>query len=164
MSPRRSMSEFLMNFVRKRDFYAGLLMIVLGAFFALKGPGYRTGTLMHMGPGFMPTALGVILVGLGIAIAAPAVRLPPGEEEQILPEQREWLAWGLILAGPLAFIIGGEYGGFIPGTFLCVFVSSLGDRTITWKAAVGLATVVTAFGVLIFSYILQVQMPLVRWG
>jgi hypothetical protein len=164
LSPRRSFLDFIRNFARKRDFYAGLLMILLGSLFALKGPGYRTGTLMHMGPGFMPTALGVILVGLGIAIAIPAARLPPGEEEQILPVQREWLAWGLILAGPLAFIIGGEYGGFIPGTFLCVFVSSLGDRTITWKGAAGLATVVTAFGVLIFSYILQVQMPLVRWG
>ena len=162
MSPRPSFLDFGSNFVRKRDFYAGLLMIMLGSLFALKGPGYRTGTLMHMGPGFMPTALGVILVGLGIAIAIPATRLPPGEEEQILPVQREWLAWALILAGPLAFIIGGEYGGFIPATFLCVFVSSLGDRTITWRAAVGLATVVTAFGVLIFKCTLQVQMPLVR--
>jgi Tripartite tricarboxylate transporter TctB family len=164
LSPRRSFLDFGRNFVRKRDFYAGLLMMAFGLVMALKGPTYRTGTLMHMGPGFMPTALGVILIFLSVLIMIPALGQPPGEGEEILPAQREWLAWGLILAGPLAFIIGGEYGGFIPGTFLCVFVSSLGDRTITWKGAVGLATVVTAFGVLIFSYILQVQMPLVRWG
>jgi hypothetical protein len=162
LSARRSVLHFVQNFARKRDFYAGGLMILLGLFFALKGPGYRTGTLMHMGPGFMPTALGVILVFLGLLIAIPAARLPPGDDENILPEKPEWLAWGLILAGPLAFIIGGEYGGFIPGTFLCVFISALGDRGITWKAAFVLATVVTAFGVAIFSYLLQVQMPLVR--
>jgi Tripartite tricarboxylate transporter TctB family len=164
LSPRRSVTEFVQNFARKRDFYAGGLMMLLGLFFALKGPGYRTGTLMHMGPGFMPTALGVILVFLGLLIAIPAARLPPGEDEDILPERPEWLAWGLILAGPLAFIIAGEYGGFIPGTFLCVFISSLGDRSITWKGAFGLATVVTVFGVLIFSYLLQVQLPLLKWG
>ena len=36
---------------------------------AIKGPTYSVGTLMHMGPGFLPTALGVILICLGIAIA-----------------------------------------------------------------------------------------------
>jgi hypothetical protein len=57
----------------KRDFYAGGLMILIGLFIALKGTTYRAGTLMHMGPGFLPTALGVLLVLLGIAIAAAAL-------------------------------------------------------------------------------------------
>ena len=56
----------------KRDFYAGGLMLLLGLGIALKGATYRPGTLMHMGPGFFPTALGVLLVILGIAIAAAA--------------------------------------------------------------------------------------------
>jgi hypothetical protein len=41
----------------KRDFYAGGLMMLFGLFMALNGPSYRLGTLMHMGPGFMPTVL-----------------------------------------------------------------------------------------------------------
>ena len=45
----------------KRDFYAGGLMLLLGLGIALKGATYRPGTLMHMGPGFMPTVLGVLL-------------------------------------------------------------------------------------------------------
>ena len=94
-------------FLRKRDFYAGALMILFGLVMALKGPGYRTGTLMHMGPGFLPTALGVILICLGIAIAAPAAALPDGEDEDILPEHPEWWGWACILASPLAFILFG---------------------------------------------------------
>ena len=39
------------NLVRKRDFYAGGLMVLLGLGVALKGTTYRAGTLMHMGPG-----------------------------------------------------------------------------------------------------------------
>ena len=58
--------------VRKRDFYAGGLMILFGLVMVLKGPAYRVGSLMHMGPGFLPTVLGVILVFLGIVIAAGA--------------------------------------------------------------------------------------------
>jgi hypothetical protein len=147
----------------KRDFYAGGLMVLIGLVMALKGPGYRLGTLMHMGPGFMPTALGVILVLLGLVIAAAAIATPDGGDERILPEHPEWLGWGCILAGPLLFIICGSYGGLIPATFACVFVSALGDRTSTWIGALGLATVVTAFGVTLFSYVLKVPMPILEW-
>jgi hypothetical protein len=147
----------------KRDFYAGGLIVLIGLVMALKGPGYRLGTLMHMGPGFMPTALGVILVLLGLVIAAAAIATPDGGDERILPEHPEWLGWGCILAGPLLFIICGSYGGLVPATFACVFVSALGDRTSTWIGALGLATVVTTFGVTLFSYVLKVPMPILEW-
>jgi hypothetical protein len=155
--------EFGQNLVRKRDFYAGTLMILFGLVMALKGPGYRTGTLMHMGPGFLPTALGVLLVLLGIAIVVPAAMLPKGEDEEILPKEREWWGWACILAGPLCFIFFGNYGGLVPGTFACVFVSALGDRTATYKGAFLLATVVTIFGVTLFHFLLQVPMPVLEW-
>jgi hypothetical protein len=60
----------------KRDFYAGGLMMLFGLFMAVNGPSYRLGTLMHMGPGFMPTVLGVILTFLGVLIAATAIGSP----------------------------------------------------------------------------------------
>jgi putative tricarboxylic transport membrane protein len=149
--------------VRKRDFYAGGLMILFGLLMALKGPSYRLGTLMHMGPGFMPTALGIILICLGVIIAGSAVGLAEGEDEDILPEHPQWWGWACILAGPICFIIFGSYGGLIPGTFACVFVAALGDRTATVKSAFLLAAFITAFGVGLFSYILQVPMPVLEW-
>jgi putative Ca2+/H+ antiporter (TMEM165/GDT1 family) len=149
---------------RKKDFYAGGLMILFGSFMALKGPTYELGTLMHMGPGFMPTALGVILVILGILIAAPALGAPESyDDERILPEHPQWWAWLCILSGPVLFNVLGSYGGLIPGTFACVFVSALGDRTTTWKGALGLAVFITVFGVVLFSYILRVPMPILEW-
>jgi hypothetical protein len=148
---------------RKRDFYAGGLVILFGLVMALKGPTYRLGTLMHMGPGFLPTVLGVILIFLGILIAGSAVGVPDGEDEDILPAHPEWLGWACILAGPLAFIICGGYFGLIPGTFACVFVSALGDREATFKSSAILAAVITVFGVGLFSYLLQIPMPLLAW-
>jgi hypothetical protein len=151
------------SLLRKRDFYAGGLMILFGLVMALKGPSYRTGTLMHMGPGFLPTALGVILICLGIAIAGSATATAEGEDEGILPEHPEWRGWACILAGPLAFILFGSYGGMIPGTFACVFVSALGDRNSTYTGAAVLAAIVTTFGVGLFHFILQVPMPILEW-
>jgi hypothetical protein len=137
-------------------------MVLIGLVAVLKGPDYRMGTLMHMGPGFLPTALGVLLVILGVVVAGTAAVSPlgPVEEERILPEHPEWLAWGLILAGPLAFIIFGKLGGMIPGTFACVFISALGDRTSTWLSSAVVATVVTVFGVLLFHNLLKIPMPI----
>jgi hypothetical protein len=155
--------HLIQNLVRKRDFYAGGLVILFGLVMALKGPSYRLGTLMHMGPGFLPTALGVILIFLGVLIAGAAVATPEGEDERIMPEHPEWLGWACILAGPLCFILFGSYFGLIPGIFACVFVSALGDRTATLKSSVVLAAVVTVFGVGLFSYLLQVPMPLLTW-
>ncbi len=138
--------------------------MLLGLVMAIKGPGYRIGTLMHMGPGFMPTVLGVILIFLGILIAGTAVAAPPVEgEERILPPNPQWWGWFCIIAGPALFILLGTYFGLIPATFACVFVSSLGDRTATWKGSLVLATVVTVFGVALFSYVLKVPMPLLEW-
>lgn len=154
------------SLLHKRDFYAGGLMVLFGLVAALKGPEYRMGTLMHMGPGFLPTALGVILIILGVIIAGSAAVTAPHseEEERILPAHPEWLAWLLILAGPLAFVVFGKIGGMIPATFFCVFISALGDRKGTWKSSLVLATVVTFFGVLLFHNLLKIPMPILNWN
>jgi hypothetical protein len=142
----------------KRDYYAGGLMILLGLGMALKGPSYRPGTLMHMGPGFMPTALGVILVFLGILIAMSAIATPAGEDERILPENPQWWGWFCILAGPVLFIILGSYFGMAPAIFGCVFFSALGDRDGTWRNSALLGIIVTGYGVALFSGLLQVPL------
>jgi hypothetical protein len=170
----------LRDLVRKRDFYAGGLMILFGLGIALKGATYRLGPdvdgdfltklhawLTHMGPGFLPTALGIILVLIGLAITAAAVS--PSEEgdeanQRILPEHPQWLAWLCILMSPVCFIVFGYYFGMAPGTFTCVFVAALGDKGKTWLATFVLATVVTVFGVGLFSYFLQVPMPIFTFG
>lgn len=138
-------------------------MILFGLVMALKGPTYQLGTLMHMGPGFLPTVLGVILVCLGIAIAGSASTAADAEDEDLLPASREWFAWGCILTSPIAFVFFGTYGGLAPGAFACVFVAALGARGATLKSALVLSTIVTIFGVVLFSYVLQIPMPVLQW-
>ena len=156
----------LRELVRKRDFYAGGLMVLLGLGIALKGATYRAGTLMHMGPGFLPTALGVLLVLLGIAITVAAFAPSDdghGGDQRILPEHPQWWAWFCILMSPVLFIFFGRYFGMAPGTFACVFIAALGDKKATWTGTFILSTVITIFGVGLFSYFLQVPMPIFTW-
>ena len=160
-------STSLRELIGKRDFYAGGLMLLLGLGIAVKGSTYRGGTLMHMGPGFLPTSLGILLMLLGVAIAAASLS-PDGADEHgasqsLLPEHPQWWAWFCILMSPVAFIFFGRYFGMAPGTFACVFIAALGDKTATWKGTIILATVVTVFGVTLFSYFLQVPMPILTW-
>jgi uncharacterized membrane protein len=150
--------------LKKRDFYAGGLMTLLGAAITLNSTTYSTGTLMHMGPGMFPFILGIVLTFIGVLILGTALVTPLSDDEAILPKNREWRGWGCILAGPILFIIFGEFFGMVAGTFACVFVSALGDRTATLKSSLVLAACVTFFGVLLFSYVLQLPFPMFRWG
>ncbi|HZL39709.1 MAG TPA: tripartite tricarboxylate transporter TctB family protein [Pseudolabrys sp.] len=150
--------------VKKRDFYAGGLMTLFGAAVTLDSMTYTLGTLTHMGPGMFPLMLGCTLTFVGVLILATAVVSPLTDNENILPRKREWRGWGCILAGPILFIILGEYFGLVLATFACVFVPALGDRTATLKGSFYLASGVTFFGVLLFVYVLKIPFPMFRLG
>src|SRR5207249_10392704 len=105
---------------------------------------------------------GVILIFLGILIAGTAST--GGNEEQEALPHAEWRGWFCIIAGPVLFVAFGKYLGLLPATFACVFVSALGDRETTLQGAAILSASVTIFGILIFSYLLKVSMPILKWG
>ena len=152
------------NLLKKKDFYAGLVMTLLGAGVALNSTTYRLGTLTHMGPGMFPFILGILLTFVGILIFVSGLVTPLEEGERILPESMEWRGWACILAGPLMFILFGVFFGMVAGTFMCVFVSAFGDRTATLKGSALLAACITVGGAILFSYVLKVPFPLFRWG
>ncbi|HEY4071571.1 MAG TPA: tripartite tricarboxylate transporter TctB family protein [Herbaspirillum sp.] len=162
------------SFINKhnRDYYGGGLMLLFGASAIRAGLSYRIGTLVHMGPGFFPLALGVVLALVGVAImlgaamttraaTTAAITLPDEKEENLPPEWRGWICISLSI---IAFVVFGQYGGLIPATFAVVFISALGDRQNTVKSAFILAAVMCAVCVAVFSYGLQVQFPLFQWG
>jgi len=149
--------------LKKKDFYAGLTMVLLGAGVTLNSTTYDLGTLMHMGPGMFPFILGILLTLVGMAIFGTAL-VAPRDKERILPESMEWRGWACILGGPITFIVFGDLLGMVAATFMCVFVSALGDRTATLQNSVLLAALITVSGCFLFSYVLKVPLPLFRWG
>ena len=154
----------MQNLLQKKDFYAGLAMVLLGGAVTLNSSTYNLGTFMHMGPGMFPFMLGILMTFVGVLIFIQGLLTPLEEGERILPESMEWRGWACILAGPLMFILFGQLFGMVAGTFMCVFVSALGDRTATLKGSAILAACITVAGAFLFSYILKVPFPLFRWG
>jgi hypothetical protein len=150
------------RFKLKRDYYAGGLMLLLGVGAAATGSGYKVGSLAKIGPGFMPVVLGVVLAFLGILIAGTALGSPQADDKNFLPDNPQWFGWLCILGGPVLFIILGQYAGMMPAVFACVFVCALGDKAATYRSSAILAAGVTAFGVLLFHYLLSIPFPLLR--
>jgi hypothetical protein len=146
-----------------RDYYGGALMLLIGLAAAIQGSRYPVGTLSHMGPGFFPTALGVILACLGIAIAFGARRTPKDAPEE-KPLAPEWRGWACIIASVVAFIVVAKWGGFVPATFAITFISAMGDRDNTVREAALLAVAMAAVCVAVFWWALKMPFPLFGWG
>ncbi len=152
----------------KKDYYGGALMSLTGLAAVLAGLQYHTGTLSHMGPGFFPVAIGALLAFVGVLIAVSA-RNEPAQAEQpaghghghAAPDLRGTVC---IVLGTLAFLLFGVYGGMIPATFAIVFISALGDRSNSIKQAAGLAVAMCVIAAVVFSWLLQIQLPLFTWG
>jgi len=149
-----------------KDYYAGALMVVIGLSAAYAGMSYDIGTLTSMGAGFFPVAVGVLLALVGILIATMAKDLPepdphPADAHSRLPDLRGAVC---IIAGTLAFIFIGKYGGLLPATFAIVFISALGDRSNTLFRAAALSIVMCAIALVVFSWALKLQLAPFAWG
>jgi hypothetical protein len=146
-----------------KDYYGGALMILIGLGTITEGVNYHLGTLIRTGPGFFPTVIGVLLVVTGVIIAIEGL----GRKNIVTAETRgkpEWRGWFCILGGILAFIVLGKYTGLLPATFAVVFISALGDRQNTLKAATALAVAMCVAAVVVFWWALKMQFPLLTWG
>ncbi|CAB3741355.1 hypothetical protein LMG1866_05593 [Achromobacter ruhlandii] len=150
--------------VIKREAWAAGTMIVLGLGAIAQASTYNIGSLARMGPGMFPAILGVLLVLLGLIIARTAFSAPDVDEEAEDIPAPEWRGWGCIIGGLMAFILLGKYGGLVPATFALVFIAAMGDRQHTVRSAALLAVGVTILGIAVFSWALQLQFPLFRWG
>jgi hypothetical protein len=150
----------LLKVTNKRNLFGGLIITAFGLVGVIEGYRLGTGSLTKMGPGYVPIALGFILLGLGIVMAASQ-----GEDQksEIEWETPEWRGWACIIAGVAAFIVLGQYAGLVPAAFFSVFISALGDRTATLKGAILLAIGTTVFGVVLFHYLLSISIPLFWW-
>ncbi|MEY3509692.1 MAG: tripartite tricarboxylate transporter TctB family protein [Hydrogenophaga sp.] len=91
----------------KRDFYSGLLFVVVGAAFALGAQEYELGKAARMGPGYFPTMQGILLVLLGLGVLVNSLRHGGVDGDPI----------GAIAWRPLCFIIGANvvFGALLVG-------------------------------------------------
>lgn len=151
-----------MRSFNSQDLIGGGLMLVLGIGVVAQSLQYQIGSLHQMGPGYFPLALGVILTGTGLLIMIASLRTAPAAPAAKLPA--EWRGWFCICASMVAFAVLGRYGGLLPATFACVLIAALGDRKNSLLAALVLSVTMTVVCLIVFWWLLKVQLPLLRWA
>ena len=67
-------SGLIMTRIEFFNLLPALMLALLGIVVSIVGSGYDTGTLTAMGPGFMPVALGMVLLVIALGLGAGAIR------------------------------------------------------------------------------------------
>ena len=137
------------------DLLSGLVFILIGALGLWGGRDLRIGSAAMMGPGYLPTIMSSLVLGIGLIVTVMGLMRSP---EPI----------GVIRLRPLAIILVSVAGfayaagtlGFIIATAWLVGISSLADRETRMREIAASIVVLTLFGILVFIIGLGVQMPL----
>ena len=146
-----------MELRKNKDFWAGMMLVGIGAAAMFIARGYRFGSALRMGPGFFPTILSVILIVFGICIMA--VGLKSGEKIQ------EHLSLRALILLPLSLILFGvlmERAGFIPALVALVFVSAASGREFKFVEVLLLTALLTVASAALFIWGLGLPYPLLK--
>jgi len=144
----------------KKDLYAGIMFIAIGAFFSLWARNYPMGTAVRMGPAYFPTILGVLLATLGLIIM---IRGFTSVDENPRPTQLKPLF--LINGAAVVFglLIDPLKIGFVGAVVASVLVCSYGGYEFKFKEALIEAVVLVVVCYLAFVYGLGLPFRLFPW-
>ena len=154
-----------MNIKSQKDFFSGLLFIVVGIAFAVGANTYTVGTGARMGPGYFPLMLGVLMAVLGAAITFNALILKTPDGDKI--GSWAWKPLFFIISANLVFglMLGGLPSikvpamGLIFGIYALTFIASLAGEEFNLKAVTVLATILALMSYVAFILLLKLQFP-----
>jgi len=141
----------------QRDFWSGLLFLLVGLAFAWGATEYNFGSSAKPGPGYFPFGLGILLALLGglVLFKAVTIESPGGDPVGAI-------AWRplLVIVGAIAmFGLALPKLGLVVTLPLLIFVSSLAGDEFHWKDALISAVVLTAGSWVIFVWGLKLTIP-----
>jgi hypothetical protein len=141
----------------QRDFGAGIMFIVVGAFFAIIATQYRMGTAAKMGPGYFPFWLGVLMAFIGLLLLFNSLSKKTEEEEMPKWDFKImlWITGSVVLYGILLPTMG-----FIFAIFALVFASASVSHDFGWKGTALNAVFLVGFTYLAFVKGLGLTFPL----
>ena len=140
-----------------KDMAAGLIYVVAGGGFGLGALNYKLGDAARMGPGWFPFWVGMLLVVVGLATIATAMR-PHAADERILKPNLRTMAW--ILGAVVLFGLLLQPAGLVLSLVALVIVSSMASHEFGWVGTLINSAVLVAFSVGAFIYGIHLQIPL----
>jgi hypothetical protein len=154
-----------MRIKSQKDFFAGLLFLLVGIAFALGARTYSVGTGARMGPGYFPLMLGIVLAVLGAVEIVKA--LVTGKVGGDPVGKWAWRPIVYVLGANLAFgvLLGGLPSikvpamGMILGIYALTIIASMAGEKFKLKDVLVLATILAVGSYLAFIVLLKLQIP-----
>jgi hypothetical protein len=144
-----------MELSNNRDFWAGAMLIAIGAFAVFVARNYEFGNSLRMGPGYFPIVLGSVLVLFGIYILATGLRRPEKIGGSWSLRALVILTVSLVLFGALI-----DRAGFVPAMMVLVFGSATASTEFKFLEVLLFSVFLTALGVVVFIWGLGLPYPL----
>lgn len=154
-----------MNIKSQKDFFSGLMFLIIGGGFAIGAYSYGMGDGARMGPGYFPRLLGVILAILGSVIIFKALTIATPDGEKI--GSWAWKPLAFVLGANLAFgvLLGGLPSiklpamGMIAAIYALTIIASFAGDKVKMKEVLILATILAVGSYLAFIMLLKLQIP-----
>lgn len=154
-----------MKIKSERDFFSGLMFLVIGIAFAWGATNYTVGQAARMGPGYFPLMLGVILAILGLVILFESMVVETEDGEKV--GKIAWRPLGFIVGSNIIFgiLLGGLPAlgvpamGLIVAIYGVVLVAAQAGDQFRIKEVLILATILAVVSYLAFIKLLKLQFP-----
>ncbi len=139
-----------------KDFFSGVIFIIVGIIALVIGRDYSLGTATRMGPGYFPALLGGLLTLLGAITAARSLFIT-GRGIDVI----HWRPLILILASMLAFAALLEPAGLVISTVALVVIGCL--ASVEWRLRDILGLVVFLLVVALGLFVYSLGLPIKIW-
>jgi Tripartite tricarboxylate transporter TctB family len=157
--------EQFVNIKSQKDFFSGLMFLIIGLGFAVGAYSYGMGDGARMGPGYFPRMLGVIMAIFGSIITFKALTVATADGEKV--GKWAWRPLCYILGANLAFgvLLGGLPSiklpamGLIAGIYALTIIASLAGERFKLKEVLILASVLAIGSYMAFIVLLKLQIP-----
>ena len=146
-----------MRIRHQKDFWSGVMFLVIGLAFVGFAQDYDMGTAQRMGPGYFPTVLGGLLAILGLVISIVALRndAPGGEIERFH-------------FGPLLIVLGAvalfglllRTAGLVAALLVLIGVSAYASHEFRLREIVPLAAFLVVLVLAVFVWGLGLVIPI----
>lgn len=154
-----------MGIKSQKDFFSGLMFMIMGLAFAIGATNYKVGDAARMGPGYFPLLLGTLLAILGAIIVFNAMVVATEDGDKI----GKWafkplffiifsnLVFGILLGGLPSIKLPSF--GLIIAIYAVTIISAMAGEEFKLKEVLVLATILAVGSYLAFVVLLKLQLP-----
>ena len=154
-----------MRIKSQKDFFSGLVFMVVGVAFAWGATNYKLGDAARMGPGYFPFMLGILLAIFGVIVTFKATLVETVDGDKV--GSWAWRPLFFIIAANLLFglMLGGLPAikfpsfGLIVAIYALTIVAALAGDEFRFKEVVVLATFLAILSYVAFIWGLKLQFP-----